>query len=343
MLFGLEADNAPQDVVKISEIYFHKDNFVFFHFVLSLIIAGYSGVLSIVWLYYKFNLEVKINLSKQSLMNKRFKLRSNFTVYLKSFLHPRFQSFFCHFIFTLLGVYVSNWFFTLNLFLITNLSQTVSYILRSIFRHWAKLLVTLLLTVLIILSYSFLFLVFFKDQINVDEYGKDVCKNYLNCFFNGINMGMRLGGGMGDFLFMIADPDSDKYWSRFVFDLTFFIFIQLISLNIVSGIIIDTFSELRDELTLRKYDEKFMCFICGLNKWQIEKRGETFLTHRKYTHNLWDYVYFMIRLNSVNSHSVNGIEHYLFEKFKKDDSTWLPNKIFLNRKENIRYLQDNSE
>ena len=47
----------------------------------------------------------------------------------------------------------------------------------------------------------------------------------------------------------------------------------MILLNVVAGIIIDAFSELRDELNKRSNFNNNNCFICGLSKWQLEKKG----------------------------------------------------------------------
>ena len=130
-------------------------------------------------------------------------------VTLKScFLHPRFLSFFFTVVFSYCGLFINEWYFTLNLFLITNLSKTINYILRSIFKHYGKLIISLLMTFLIILCYSFLFLNF-KENINKEEYGNDVCNNYYSCYFNAVNMGMRMGGGLSDFLFLNSKPSKE--------------------------------------------------------------------------------------------------------------------------------------
>lgn len=54
-----------------------------------------------------------------------------------------------------------------------------------------------------------------------------------------------MGGGIGDGLGM-APYSDDKYSYRILFDLLFFVLVIIILLNIVFGIIIDTFAELRD-------------------------------------------------------------------------------------------------
>lgn len=62
-------------------------------------------------------------------------------------------------------------------------------------------------------------------------------------------MGLLTGGGLGEALpysaapvHSFADPGE-----RTLFDLTFFLLVTIIGLNVVFGIIVDTFSELRSE------------------------------------------------------------------------------------------------
>jgi len=60
-----------------------------------------------------------------------------------------------------------------------------------------------------------------------------------------VNLGMRSGGGVGDQLWQ-PDPSQPSYLARFFYDLTFFLLIIVIWMNIIFGIIIDTFASLRD-------------------------------------------------------------------------------------------------
>lgn len=49
---------------------------------------------------------------------------------------------------------------------------------------------------------------------------------------------------------------------------------MIIMINIVSGIIIDTFGNLREELMEYEEDLATNCFICGHNSEHIEKNSE---------------------------------------------------------------------
>jgi len=53
---------------------------------------------------------------------------------------------------------------------------------------------------------------------------------------------------------------------RAIFDLSFFIIVIIIGLNIIFGIIVDTFSQLRDEKNFIEEDNKRVCFICSLQR-----------------------------------------------------------------------------
>lgn len=59
---------------------------------------------------------------------------------------------------------------------------------------------------------------------------------------------------------------------------------MIIMINIVSGIIIDTFGTLREELNKFNFDLENYCFICGFDKETIEKASRNqkgFLFHIK--------------------------------------------------------------
>jgi hypothetical protein len=54
-----------------------------------------------------------------------------------------------------------------------------------------------------------------------------------------------------------------------VFDILFFIVIITIILNVVFGIIIDSFAQLRENDNFRDQDIKNNCFICNLDRYTV--------------------------------------------------------------------------
>ena len=81
----------------------------------------------------------------------------------------------------------------------------------------------------------------------LNKKGDSVCMSLLHCFLSTVNYGIRMGGGMGEFLppQTYAPENKQAYFIRLVYDLTFFLFIITILLNVIFGIIIDTFAQLR--------------------------------------------------------------------------------------------------
>jgi len=152
-----------------------------------------------------------------------------------------------------------------------------------------------------------------------------LCNNIWHCFLTVMEQGLREGGGIGDSIVIPAfDAPNNAYTRRFFYDILFFIFIVVILLNIIFGIIIDTFAELRDQKRNRDFDEKNNCFICNLDRSLFEKEGKSFEHHVQVEHDLWNYLYYIVYLKSKNELHYSGTETYIFEKYSKEDLSWFP-------------------
>jgi inositol 1,4,5-triphosphate receptor type 1/inositol 1,4,5-triphosphate receptor type 3 len=79
-----------------------------------------------------------------------------------------------------------------------------------------------------------------------------------------------------------------------MFDNFYNLLLMIIMLNIIAGIIIDTFASLRDKHEADIADKKNICFICGLNKDLIERAtNKPFAHHTYFDHNEWNYLFFL--------------------------------------------------
>ena len=104
----------------------------------------------------------------------------------------------------------------------------------------------------------------------------------------------------------------------------FFVLIVLVLGNVFLGIIVDTFSQLRDENYNKEYDKKNICFICQLNRDDCLSRNIDFNKHVKGIHNLWNYVYFLCHLHINNPNDFNRIELVVWDKLCQQDFSWIP-------------------
>lgn len=194
---------------------------------------------------------------------------------------------------------------------------------------------TAMLGIIIIYIYSaiafiFLFDTFYDDQVHaglLNRKGDSICQSMMHCFLSTINYGLRGGGGIGEFLpTQTAVKENEQgFYFRSIYDLTFFLLVITILLNIIFGIIIDTFAQLRDEKTQTEEDMKNICFICNLDRQVFERDTvEGFEYHTNNDHDVWQYLNFIIHLKSIDSTDLNGTESYILELFEKEDISWFP-------------------
>lgn len=147
-----------------------------------------------------------------------------------------------------------------------NISQTAKYVIKAATAHYNQLTATLLLSVFTIWSFSIINTNYFSGSFEVEGQSGDnidICSNMFRCMVYNLNFGLRNGGGIADshgvYSFTGPGNDADVIWesadtsqgskviAKTLFDLAFFIIINVIYLNIVFGIIIDTFGEMRGE------------------------------------------------------------------------------------------------
>uniref|UniRef100_A0AAF5RY03 Inositol 1,4,5-trisphosphate receptor n=5 Tax=Wuchereria bancrofti TaxID=6293 RepID=A0AAF5RY03_WUCBA len=162
------------------------------------------------------------------------------------------------------------------------------------------------------------------------------CQTLRMCILTTLNWGLRNGGGIGDVLRNVA-PNEESFLSRIVYDLTFFIVIIIIVLNLVFGVIIDTFGDLRAERNEKVNQLRNNCFICGLGRERFDNKIITFEEHRKNEHNLYHYLYFIVWLQIKDETEFTGPESYVANCIKDHRSDWFP------RMQAMSLAEDNQE
>ena len=91
-----------------------------------------------------------------------------------------------------------------------------------------------------------------------------------------------------------GEANSDEYSAYFfgrLFQLAFWLFMVVIGLNIIAGIIIDTFASMRAHTETREARQKNFCLVCGLDRIELDRRGTGFERHGKFEHDMWNYAY----------------------------------------------------
>lgn len=118
--------------------------------------------------------------------------------------------------------------------------------------------------------------------------------------------------------------NRERYILRFFYDVSFFFIINIVLMNIIFGIIIDAFKELRTKNFATDEDMRDVCFICSLNRHQFENNEGGFSKHRKVDHNVWNYVFYLYDLKNKSNTDFSGIESYVQDMVKEDNHFWIP-------------------
>lgn len=144
----------------------------------------------------------------------------------------------------------------------------------------------------------------------------------------------KFDGGIGSYLAYkneLGEKNKSSYFptnfKRFAYDNLFMIIMMIVMIDVVSGIIIDTFGSLREEADQLKKDVKNFCFICGqdresLDKLRIGKSG--FTEHIKKEHYMWNYLFYIAYIKDKSETELTGLESYVKAKIEKEDISWFP-------------------
>ena len=192
----------------------------------------------------------------------------------------------------------------------------------------AQLRIAAIVAVFLLYIFSIIQFFFFRDQ-----FGDGECGSLYTCLIYTVNWGTRAGGGIGENMAEIGLSDSNgsvspMWFRRSIYDFTFFLIIIIIMLNIVFGIIIDTFSDLRSQRDEKTNNMLTTCFICGIGRDQFDQEGATdFKRHCEYEHNKWDYLFYLIHcqnMSEYDSDDLNAYERYVLNSFQNGDISWMP-------------------
>lgn len=102
------------------------------------------------------------------------------------------------------------------------------------------------------------------------------------------------------------------------------VFIKIVILQIIFGIIIDAFAELRGNRNDTVEDLGGFCFMCSLDKQTFERNAEGFINHYRNDHRIWNYMFYIKKLENKDKTEYNGIETYVNNCIDKEDLGWYP-------------------
>jgi len=235
-----------------------------------------------------------------------------------------------YFIFTILGVAYHPFFFAFCLTYLIVRSPVLINVLKAVYEPRWQIILTLFL--LFIVSYFFSIISYVSFNEDYDTSLGNACYSMWSCLIVTIDQTYKNDGAIGGFLPLPFETDGSKleiFWGRVFFDYLFNLVVAILLIEILSGIIIDKFGELREENEERSRDEQSECFICGQGRSDLEKElgYDGFRYHTLFEHNMWDYLFFIGFIKHKRNSYVNDyieLERYVLLKLDNDDNSWMP-------------------
>ena len=201
----------------------------------------------------------------------------------------------------------------------------MSHLLTALWEPKVSIISTIVLLLLLVYC-----LVIISYRPFWEYYPDNVCYSLWNCFWISFDQTLK-EGGLGKYLDPAYSEEEGRAVNlgRIIYDNVEYFLISLLLIAIISGIIIDKFTELRERREEIQRDQKSSCFICGKLRKELDKDQDTtnFDMHVKLEHNLWHYVYFIAYLDFQESKRVpnmTAIEKYVLDKINNRDNRWFP-------------------
>ncbi|KAL7871156.1 hypothetical protein SRHO_G00086530 [Serrasalmus rhombeus] len=264
----------------------------------------------------------------------------------------------------MLGLFVHEFFYSILLFDLVRREETLLNVMRSVTKNGRSIFLTAVLAIILVYLFSIVGFLFLKQdflmpvdpllaqkRVKVNEvadpmscvlegcpgpsslsnFGEKedeeemerVCETLLMCIVTVLNHGLRNGGGIADIL-RKPSKDEPMFAARVVYDLLFFFIVIIIVLNLIFGVIIDTFADLRSEKQGKEEVLKTSCFICGLERDKFDNKTVSFEEHIKSEHNMWHYLYFLVLVRVKDPTEYTGPESYVAQMIKEKNLDWFP-------------------
>ncbi|KAL4233980.1 hypothetical protein ACF0H5_005635 [Mactra antiquata] len=219
------------------------------------------------------------------------------------------------------GTLFHGYFFAFHLLNIVNNNQLLSGVIKAVTQNGRSLVWVGILGLCVFYLYAIISFAMMRSMFNPDDYL--YCDTLWQCTLTVIRYGL-----IGDLFDNIRAHDTEKDFKMFgfvvLYHVSFFIFITTIGLNIIFGIIVDTFSELRDLKWTAESDMRDTCFICSRNSYDFEHHGKGFDHHVRHEHNMWAYIFFFIHLNGTKVNDYTALEMYVYKLLQKENYDFFP-------------------
>lgn len=125
--------------------------------------------------------------------------------------------------------------------------------------------------------------------------------------------------------FGIKSKNDAGYWDDFIIEWLFYFFIMLVMLNIINGIVVDTFQDLREKNSEQQEIRNNSCFICSLHRSEFESKGIDYEEHIANEHSIENYFQYIFKINNTeNKDEFSSCEYDIYQKIRRNVTDFFP-------------------
>ena len=219
-----------------------------------------------------------------------------------------------------LGIVHSPFWFAFHLLDVITKSKDLQNVFKAVTQNGRSIMMTAVFGVIIVYIYAIVGYVYLSDSFAIENIA--MCTNLADCWVGALSEGLR-GGDIGGFM-EPRQPTDAMFYVQVAYQLSFWAIVITILLNVIFGIIIDTFGELRSDNLAKKHDMENACFVCGVDRFTLDTKGGGFVRHIKEDHYMWNYLYLIVHLREKSHTEYNGWEQHVADCIARSDTSFLP-------------------
>ncbi len=303
--------------------------------VLGLILLISNLTFFIIYLTSRFRFLVDFELKKLEEAEQVITITKYLQIYKKCLIDNTTSFFFItNIILSAVGIAIPESTFAFTLLLMHFVKFSKAGLVVYAFRMGIVQLIHMIIFLLILVwIYSLIAFYWVNPQYLVkikNDVEENICASVTQCFVSFFNHGIRNGGGLADMMPKEPFSDTPGYTGRYLIDMLFFILVILLILNMINGIIINTFSQLREEQEVKEADINNNCFICNLTRNTFQKKKIYFDTHANKQHYIRDYLLYLISIKLKPEKDLDPDETRIAEALKLNDVSFFPSRKALD-------------
>jgi len=235
---------------------------------------------------------------------------------------------------TALGLSVHSFFFVPLLLDIVVQSRLLQKVIEAVTINAQSLSLTFLLVLIVVYQFTIVGQLFYHEDYiwhyetaEGRDVSVDLCASTLECLKTTLYLGLNYDGLSQSLADLRDKVDHDPTGGniRWTVDLLFYVVVIVMLLNIIFGIVIDTFAQQRDLQKQIKDDIDNVCFVCGIDRNTFDRKHPLgFEHHIRNEHNLWHYLSFMVHLRVKDVTDYTGPETYVRDMLTRNDFGFFP-------------------